>query len=205
MRAPRKASRSDSNASGLAATRADIKEAAKRLIASQGFAATTMRQIARGASMEGGSLYYHFGGKDEILFTILEEGNRKLLEAAERVLRLKLKDAAAVLQRLIREHVCILAADPEQFMVVTRELHRLRGERRKRIMVQRDQYERLIQGVLRKGIEEGTIRPCDVKIVSYGLIAFLNGVAYWFDPHGRLTIEKIADEYGEVLLRGLQT
>ena len=190
--------------SELSLTRQEIKEAAKRLIAAQGYAATTVRQIAREVSMKGGSLYYHFGGKDEILFSILDEGNRLLLDMAERVLELDLKDSLEILRRLIHEHIRILAMDPAQFMVVTRELRRLKGERLQRIMTQRDQYEWTIQKVLSQGIKEKSIRPCNVKIISYGVIAFLNGIAYWYKPGGQLAIDRIAEEYSHVLLDGLR-
>ena len=181
-----------------------IQQAAKELIASQGYTATTIRQIARRVSMKGGSLYYHYPGKNEILFAILDEGNQHLLDAAGRVMKSGLPDAPAILRRLVYEHVRILAGDPAQFMVVTRELKRLKGGRRREIMAQRDQYERIIQDVLRRGIRERTIRSCNVKVVSYGLIAFLNGVASWFNPRGPLGIARIADEYAEVLLEGLR-
>jgi len=201
---PREQGTGDGAMSEMSLTRREIKEAAKRLIAVQGFTATTVRQIARKVSMKGGSLYYHFGGKDEILFSILDEGNRLLLSAAERVLKLNLKDAPTILRRLIQEHIRILSEDPAQFMVVTRELNRLRGEHRQRIMSQRDQYEGVIQDVLIQGIKEKSIRQCNVKVVSYGVIALLNGIAYWYRPDGRLTVERIAEEYTQVLLDGLR-
>lgn len=185
------------------ATRARIQEAAKKLIAIQGFAATTVRQIARKVSIKGGSLYYHFKGKDEILFAIFDVGNRVLLDAGRSVLAESLENTPAILQRLIEEHVKILVTDPAQFMVVTRELNRLTGERRKKIMAQRKEYESLWQEALARGIREGTIRKCNVKVVSYGLIACLNGVAYWFNPEGPLEIEEIGAEYGRMLLNGL--
>lgn len=189
----------------LELTKRDIKEAAKRLIAVQGFGATTVRQIARKVSMEAGSLYYHFGGKEEILFSVLEEGNQLLLDAAEQVLKTGLPDAPSILRRLIHEHVRILAADPAQFMVVSRELHRLKGERRQRIMAQRDRYEGVIQEVLNKGIKEGSLRSCNVKVVSYGFIALLNGVAYWYKAGGKMSIDRVGEEYSRLLLDGLRS
>jgi len=194
----------DGAISDLSQTRCEIKEAAKRLIAVQGYAATTIRQIAQKVSMKGGSLYYHFGGKEEILFSIYDEGNRLLLDAASRILKLNLKDPLAILQKLIQEHVRILAKDPDQFRVVNTELNRLKGERRKRILSQRNQYESVIQNLLAQGIKEKSIRPCNVKVTSYGVIALLNGVAYWYKPGGPLTIEQIAKEYSQVLLNGLR-
>lgn len=185
-------------------TKRKIQRAAKELIASQGYTATTIRQIARRVSMKGGSLYYHYPGKNEILFAILDEGNQRLLDAADRVMKSGLPDVPAILRGLVYEHVRILAGDPAQFMVVTRELKRLKGGRHQEIMAQRDRYEQIIQDVLRMGIRERTIRRCNVKVVSYGLISLLNGVASWFDPRGPLSIERIADEYVDVLLEGLR-
>ena len=185
-------------------TRRQIQEAAKKLIASQGYAATTVRQIAKSVSMKGGSLYYHFGGKEEILFSILDEGNRRLLDVATQALATEHKNALDLLRRVIREHIRILAQDPAQFMVVTRELERLRGARRQRIIAQRDRYEGIIEDILAKGIKEGSIRPCDVRIATFSIIALLNGVAYWYRPAGRLSIERIADECSRLLLEGLK-
>lgn len=187
-----------------AATRRAIMDAAKALFATQGFAATTVRQIARKVSMKAGSLYYHFGGKEEILFAILDEGNRFLLEGADQVMRSKAKDAPTTLRHLVLEHMRILASDPAQFMVVTRELNRLRGDRKQKVMAQREQYERMIQGLLTRGIKERTFKDCNVKVVSFGLIAMLNGVAYWFRPQGKLSMDQIAEQYSRVLLDGLR-
>lgn len=204
MTKPRRKGADGGDANEASATHDEIQEAAKRLFAAQGFTATTVRQIARKVSMKGGSLYYHFGGKDEILLAILDEGNRRLLEAADQVLKRNLTDEPSVLRELIHEHIRILAEDPAQFMVVTRELNRLKGGPRQRIMAQRERYERVIQRVLERGIRKKTIRPCDVKVVSFGLIASLNGVAYWFKPEGRLSIRQIAKEYSRVQLEGLR-
>lgn len=187
-----------------ALTRQAIKEAAKTLFANQGFAATTVRQIARKVSMEAGSLYYHFSGKEEILFAIFDEGNRRLLDAAGEVMHSEAKDAPATFRRLVLEHMRVLASDPAQFMVVTRELNRLRGERRRKVMAQREQYERIVQGLLSRGIQERTFRECNVKVVSFGLIAMLNGVAYWFRSDGKLSMDKIAELYSKTLLDGLR-
>ncbi len=187
-----------------AVTRREITDAAKALFATQGFAATTVRQIARKVSLKAGSLYYHFGGKEEILFAILDEGNRLLLEAADQVIRSKAKGAPSTLRHLVLEHMRILAADPAQFMVVSRELNRLKGERKHKVMAQREQYERMVQGLLSRGIREGTFRECNVKVVSFGLIAMLNGVAYWFRPQGKLSMDQIAEQYSKTLLDGLR-
>jgi len=54
-------------------TRQAILDAAYRLIIKQGFAATSMRQIAAHSHLALGGIYNHFGSKEEIFRAILEE------------------------------------------------------------------------------------------------------------------------------------
>jgi AcrR family transcriptional regulator len=55
-------------------TREDILSAALDLFAEQGFAGTSVRQIAQAVGVAESALYYHFrGGKDEILKAVVAE------------------------------------------------------------------------------------------------------------------------------------
>ena len=56
------------------ATRDQILLQAARLFRHQGYAATTLRQIADAAGIKAGSIYYHFGSKEEILGRVLDAG-----------------------------------------------------------------------------------------------------------------------------------
>ena len=49
-----------------------VLEAAARLFAQRGYAATSMRDIAQAASMLPGSLYYHFAAKEDLLAAVYE-------------------------------------------------------------------------------------------------------------------------------------
>ena len=52
-------------------TRQAIQEAAYNLFLEQGFSATSMRQIAQGADVALGSIYNHFGSKEDIFAAII--------------------------------------------------------------------------------------------------------------------------------------
>lgn len=65
-------------------SRSQILDAAALLFRDQGYAATTLRQIADAIDMKAGSIYYHFASKDEILDEVLEIGERAVLEAVQR-------------------------------------------------------------------------------------------------------------------------
>ena len=52
-------------------TRQRILAAAKELVLTQGYSATSMRQIARAAHITPAAIYVHFSGKEEIFDTLL--------------------------------------------------------------------------------------------------------------------------------------
>jgi AcrR family transcriptional regulator len=54
-------------------TRQAILEAAARLILSQGYHGTSMRQIAQGAGIAVGGIYNHFASKEAIYMALLEQ------------------------------------------------------------------------------------------------------------------------------------
>ncbi len=66
------------------ASRARILEAAGRAFAERGFDASSAADIARGAGMSAGNLYWHFDSKDAILKAILADGfaAREAMDAA---------------------------------------------------------------------------------------------------------------------------
>jgi len=76
------------------ATKDKILDTAERLIASQGFAATSLRQIIAEAQVNLAAVHYHFGSKEELLdqlvlrnVTRVNEERQALLESFEREAR----------------------------------------------------------------------------------------------------------------------
>jgi len=67
-----------SDATSISAEATDTRERilleAARLLRHQGYAATTLREIADAAGVKAGSIYYHFESKEEILGEVLDKG-----------------------------------------------------------------------------------------------------------------------------------
>lgn len=61
-------------------TRRDLLEAALRLFAKQGYAATTVRQIADEIDIRDSAIYAHFNAKQDLLDALVEESGLQLLE-----------------------------------------------------------------------------------------------------------------------------
>jgi AcrR family transcriptional regulator len=63
----------------LATTKAKILDAAFRRLAQQGYAALSIRDIARDAGVNHALINYHFRSKDQLVIAVLDEANRQLL------------------------------------------------------------------------------------------------------------------------------
>ena len=71
----------------LGGTRSKILDAAFRRLAQEGYAALSMREIARDAGVNHALINYHFRSKDRLVIEVLDEANRQLLERQKRMYR----------------------------------------------------------------------------------------------------------------------
>jgi len=60
-------------------TREKILEATFRRLASEGYAALSVREIAKDAGVNHALINYHFGSKDQLVIEVLDAANRRLL------------------------------------------------------------------------------------------------------------------------------
>ena len=66
-------------------TKSKILEAAFRRLAEEGYAALSMREIAKDAGVNHALINYHFRTKDQLVIAVLDEANRQLLERQHRM------------------------------------------------------------------------------------------------------------------------
>lgn len=64
---------------GAGTTRELILDAARLGLVSEGYAALSTRKVADGAEVPLSQLHYHFGGKHQLLLSVLERENARLL------------------------------------------------------------------------------------------------------------------------------
>ncbi|HSJ98137.1 MAG TPA: helix-turn-helix domain-containing protein [Myxococcota bacterium] len=69
----------------LGATKARILDAAFRRLATEGYAALRLREIAQDAGVNHALINYHFRSKDQLVIEVLDAANRRLLERQQRM------------------------------------------------------------------------------------------------------------------------
>ena len=94
-------------------SRARILDAAAALFRDQGYAAVSLRAIAAAAGMQSGSVYYHFGSKEEIVTEVLNLGIERVHDQVSTTIATLPVDADAELTELLRaQSIGVTALQP---------------------------------------------------------------------------------------------
>lgn len=186
------------------ARRREIDEVASELFHANGYAATSVRDIARALDIQGASLYAHVASKEDLLWAIVDQAATEFERAADRaVADTPTADAVERLAALVEAHVEVVTADPERSSVFVTEWRHLSAERRTAIATRRDAYEARFRATIDEGASVGAFRATDAAIAATFVLTALNGIATWYRPEGRLSPDRIADHYVELALRSL--
>jgi TetR/AcrR family transcriptional regulator, cholesterol catabolism regulator len=186
------------------ARRREIDEVASELFHAYGYAATSVRDIARALDIQGASLYAHVASKEDLLWAIVDRAATEFEKAADRATaETPSADAVERLAALVEAHVEVVTADPERASVFVTEWRHLSADRRAAIAVRRDAYEARFRETIADGVAIGAFRATDPAIGATFILTALNGIATWFRPDGRLSPDRIADHYVELALRSL--
>ena len=186
------------------ARRREIDDVASELFHANGYAATSVRDIARALDIQGASLYAHVASKEDVLWSIVDGAATAFeAKAGDAIADTATSDPVERLAALVEAHVDVVTADPERASVFVTEWRHLSGDRRAAIAGRRDAYEARFRAVIEDGTAVGAFRPTDTALAATFILTALNGIATWYRPDGRLSADRIADHYVDLALRSL--
>src|SRR6266850_4164324 len=149
------------------ARRREIDEVASGLFHANGYAATSVRDIARALDIQGASLYAHVASKEDLLWSIVDRAATAFEEAAERALADTTSgDPVERLAAVVEAHVEVITADPERSSVFVTEWRHLSPERREAISARRDAYEQRLRDLIADGRAVGAFAPVDPAVAA---------------------------------------
>lgn len=181
----------------------ELVRVANELFSELGYERTTVRLIAERLGVKSGSLYSHISGKDQILQEIIvrvgEEFVRRATEA-----RLSSEDPEIALRQMCREHLRILHELQPSVTVYFNEWRKLDETLREDVIALRKQYQEMFRDVVLAGVKAGVFSAPDVRSAVLVILSSLNWTYQWYDQHGPLKPDQIADGYVDFVLEGLR-
>jgi AcrR family transcriptional regulator len=181
-------------------TRERLVSAAVSAFAAKGFHGTTTRDIANAAGLSPAGVYVHYASKEELLFSISEEGHRGVL-AAMRAATARAQAPAGRLVAIVRALALWQAERHTRARVVNYELSALTPEHYAVISGIRRQIASELEGVVEAGRLDGSFDVADVRMTAGSLLSLGIDVARWYRDPGRLSPQQIADHHVDLALR----
>lgn len=167
----------------------------------QGFHKTSLDDIGERFGISKGALYYYFPSKSALLADCFDWAMaiaRECLTRAKKEERNGRERIITFLRLYIEKtneelHDCFLLTED----------YALDPEDRAKLVRGRDRIEREMRQLIKDGIADGSIVPCDPKLAVFMLLGAVNWMPKWYSPSGPWTYRQVARATADMLDRML--
>ncbi|MEL6868568.1 MAG: TetR/AcrR family transcriptional regulator [Pseudomonadota bacterium] len=180
--------------------RAQLLRAAARCFNEKGYSGTSLKDVARLLGLTDAAIYYYIDGKQQLVYECYLHAadiGAHALECANTAGGTGLEIA----HRYFSLHVAALCGDAGPVAIMS-EIPALLPAHREDILARSRRHSRQFEAVLRRGIDDGSIIECDVRMTGNAIMGAINWIPKWF--HGdATTAQHIEASFPDYLARGL--
>jgi AcrR family transcriptional regulator len=178
-----------------------VVRAAAREFNARGYHNTSLDDIATALGVTKPTVYYYVANKEQLLFECFREGLQRIREVVIAVERSD-RPARERLNTLLRGYATAVASEYGWCMVRAHE-HDLGSELGRQINVLKSEIDLGLRRLLREGVADGSIGPCDPKIAAFAMAGALNWIAHWYREDLALTAAEVGDAFVAFFDNGL--
>lgn len=180
--------------------REQIFSAGAKLFAEKGYERTSLQEVADLLGVTKPALYYYYSSKEKLLFEIMSFVMDRVLADVREVAGSDLSPYDK-LRDLIHRYVVFFADHPAEHAIMSTEVDSLGPDLRETVQNQ----QRLYLAQMRKIVSElvDPQKQLDETSVAFALLGGMNWLFKWYDPAGRITPEKLAEDFVRIYAYGL--
>jgi len=174
------------------------------LMARDGYASTSMRDVAKATDLSPAGLYHYFTGKEDLLYQLQARVFASLLEELETAQR-HVRDPADRLRALVRQYLSFFTRQSAELKVCALELQSLHGEPYRKVeRLRRRLFKHFVALVEELAALRGEALA-DEAVRHRTLFVFgaLNWIFMWFDPARDAPVELLGDRLCDMVLDGV--
>ena len=177
-----------------------LSNAAKEFI-ERGYYKTSLDDIARMQNVTKPTLYYYIKNKEDILVKCEQITCGKINSLLDIVMARDIS-SLDMIQEFINEYIKIITDDVARCHV------RHRGQMENKELAARSiknhkDIEFRVREIIRRGINDGSIRDCNSTILAILLFDSLNGLTSWYHSDGQVTLDELAEEIIALVTKGV--
>jgi AcrR family transcriptional regulator len=167
----------------------------------KGYHNTSLDDIAAALEVTKPTVYYYVTSKEQLLFECFVAGVERIRAAFREVKHLGVP-ARERLNAVLR-HYGVAVSSEFGWCMVRAEDQDLSPNMSSHIKALKSEIDQGIRRLLREGIQDGSIHPCDPKMTAFALAGALNWIAHWYRENQSMTGEEIANAFVTVFENGL--
>jgi AcrR family transcriptional regulator len=168
----------------------------------KGYHNTSLDDIAAALEVTKPTVYYYVTNKEQLLFECFVAGIEPI-RAGFREARNPDIPARERLNAILRNYAKAMASEFGWCMVRVEEQD-LSAEMSSHIKAMKSEIDQGIRRLIREGVQDGSIQPCDPKMTAFALAGSLNWIAHWYRENQSMSGAEIADAFITVFDNGLQ-
>lgn len=179
----------------------NLLTSAVRCFASNGFHATTTRDISGAIGLSPAALYVYFPSKELVLFEIIRSGHQRVLDHITGPEVAEVADAAGHLTALIAHYTEWHARHHVAARVCQFELAGLTAEHYEEILEIRHRTNSVLREAVARGVADGSFDDVDVRRVSRAMLSLCIDLVRWYRLDGSDTPEQLGRLNAALALR----
>jgi AcrR family transcriptional regulator len=168
----------------------------------KGYHNTSLDDIAAALDVTKPTVYYYVTNKEQLLFECFVAGVEQIRAAFREVKQLKVTGR----ERLngVLRHYGEAVASEFGWCMVRAEEQDLSPAMSGHIKALKSEIDQGIRRLIREGVQDGSIHPCDPKMTAFALAGALNWIAHWYRENQSMTGAEIADAFVTIFENGLR-
>jgi AcrR family transcriptional regulator len=184
--------------------REQIIDKASTIFWKKGYSGASMRDIAKACKCKPANIYNFFHSKEEILFEFLYAQNKRLIEMIGHFENDRITKPSEQLREFIHLHIKhVLNYQKTSRSLFDTGLERLSKSNREKVISLRDEYDRILTGIIQRGIETKEFSEIDAKLAARYVASMITRTIIWYSPKGQLSIDDVAEFIFKFSINGL--
>jgi AcrR family transcriptional regulator len=180
-----------------------ILDEAAAIFAADGFAETSLAEVARAVGLSRSALYTYIPSKQALLAELAEGVTKRLVDELE-IIDGSSEPALDRLRQAICAIVLIRCEMPARFRLLDQSEGSLPPELAKQHRAWKHRVLDILAGMLNDGLSDGTMRVVDSRTTALAIIGSCNWVSWWYRPDRDPGPEHVAEIIASMVLRGLE-
>jgi AcrR family transcriptional regulator len=174
--------------------------AAARCFNEKGYSGTSLKDVSAHLGLTDAALYYYVKNKEELVYLCYLRAGDVGRDAMDRGIA-EGQDGLDTVRRYIRYHVEAMTGEDGPIAIMS-EIPSLKPAHREQILDISRRHGARFEAILERGIEDGSIRPCNVRMTGNAIMGALNWVPKWFRGDAEVAARVVA-EFPDILSAGL--